>query len=506
VTLITGGYRSPLVMGLTPWTKARLDWPSIRTDWPPYQEADRLVRYAEYTALIENAPADVFDDLKLRDDQKTKILIAANLPELLCQVWADAIWSDPPTIELPSTAAEDAWEAIDKANRWTIEGAEESIFGAAFSGHSIVRLFRSEELGAITGSEVQIEEIDPAIYFPILKAGSSRIVESVVLAWEEDRAPIDAPKQDVWQVREIHDVDDGVYQIQKQERKQGGPTSQDPFRNVGGPQIAQGVDFLPIVDLHAKRWRGRYWGVSELHRQLSLVDEIDNTLSNVAEILEYHGKPLLQVPASMIFGGTLMKGADKAMGIRDPAQAPIARYITYDGQIANQLSQLDKLLELAFLTAEVPRTYFGLGLEGGVPSGTSLKLQLQNYLKKAGRWQRKETMRTETLVPMALHLAGGFQREDVVPEVGHGSPLPVDDEQQVRIVAAAVTASLMTQKSGVRVMKRLGYVEDVDDEMNELEAEKEASVARMPQLPPGNDGQPTTRPGQPGQPPAGEQG
>jgi len=462
---IVGGYDRPLIQGLTPWTATRVSTLAQRSDWPPTIDEERLDAYVDFENLILNRPDLVFADLGLAPAQKEKILIAANLPELLCNVWADATWSDPPTIELPSTKGDDAWGEIDRANSWTDIGAWESVFGAAFSGHSIVRLYRDEER---TVSPVVIEEISPAIYFPVLRPGSARVVDFVVLAWEEDRAEPLSTRSDVWQIREIHRIEDGRYTITKEERK---ADRGQAFGMVS--RLVTDLDFLPFVDLHAKRWRGRYWGVSELERNLSLFDSIDNTLSNVGEILEYHGKPMLQVPYSSLFGGTLKKGADRVLGIRRHEEADVARYITFDGQISAQIENLDKTLELAFLTAEVPRTYFGFDAGQSSPSGTSLKLQLQNYLKKAARWQRADSVRQEAIVDYALRITGGFEEAARIAKITSGSPLPADDEQEARIETTLYGQGLSSRRTSLTKLRR---VEDVDEEIAAIEQDKADSV------------------------------
>lgn len=487
---LISSYDQPILLGLTPYTKTTITIEGLRTpDWPPYIDSARLGLYEDFTALIENRHQDVFASLQLATSQKEKIALAIALPELLCNVWADAVWSDPPTIEYGTTVLDDRWSVIDKATDFSESAAWESVFGAAGWGTSVLYLRRDESRIDEFGTSVVIDEIDPAIYFPILKPGSSRELQAVTLAWEEDRSTRE-DKPEVWQVREYHFVAEGQYTIVTQERRQASGLSGDVFRTVKTEQ-PDGVDFLPFVDMHAKRWRGRYWGVSELSRGMGLFDQIDNTFSNIAEILEYHGKPMLQVPASVIYGGILQKGADKTIGIRRAEDANIARYITYDGQITAQLQSLDKLIESLFLTNEVPRTYFGLGTESAPPSGVSLKLQLQNYLKKAGRWQRNETNRLNRLLPMALKLDGVVSADvlkNATPEITHGSPLPADDEQQVRIVTAAESAGILSKKSAVRVMKRLGYVTDVDEELADIEDEKAASIAALPAPMQGNVG------------------
>lgn len=507
---IISAYGSPIVEGLTPYTRTSVQIVERRSDWPPARDQARLSVYSDYMALIENRPGDIFDDLMAREDQKSKISLALGLPELLCNVWADAVWADPPEVEMPSTKLDDRWSAIDDANDFSEIGGWESMFGAAAWGTSVLRLRRDEARLDLYDSDVVVEEIDPAIYFPILKRGSSRDVQSVVLAWEEDRSDPDAEVQDIWQVREFHYVEQGQYKSVRQERKPAGAFNRADFVIVK-EEAPPGVDFLPFVDLHAKRWRGRYWGVSELSRIVTIVDEIDNTLSNVAEILEYHGKPMLQVPASVIYGGTFLKGADRTMGIRRPEEANIARYITYNGQITEQLADLDRLLELALLTCEVPRTYFGLGTNAAAPSGTSLKLQLQNYLKKAARYQRAESMRLRTLIPMAIRLdsKGGVAKlRDAMPEITHGSPLPADEEQEARIEQGLFGAGMSSLELSIRKLRRVP-ADQIDEEIARISAEKAASVSALPaalRANAGFPGAPATAPGaaQPsGTPPSG---
>lgn len=480
---IISSYGSPIIAGITPYSVVRVDpYAEIRaSDWPPYIEDARLQKLRDFTALLENRPAEVFADLALAESQSSKILLAAALPELLATVWADAVWTDPPTIELPSTTADDRWAAIDTANDWTEIGAWESVFATAGWGTSILYLTRDPERQERLGldSDVKITEIDPAIFFPVLRGRSSREFESVVLAWTEDRSDPGSDRVNHWHVRELHEVIAGQYTITYQERRAEGAAARNAFQTTG-EERPEGVDFLPFVDMHAKRWRGRYWGVGELERNLSLFDDVDNTLSNVAEILEYHGKPMLQVPASVIYGGTLTKGADKTLGIRRPDEATIARYITFDGQLATQMASLDKTIELILLTAEIPRAYFGTGNDAAPASGVAYKLQLQNFLKKAARYQRAESQRSRTLIPMALRLDGmAGDGAALMPKITHGSPLPADDEQDARIEQGLYAAGMTSLELSLRKLRRVPS-DEIDDEIARINEDKEDAIGRLP--------------------------
>jgi hypothetical protein len=471
---------APLVWGLTPYTLLPpLDFAGLldRSDWPPTVDAERLDRYTEYEALVENRPYDVFEDLQLKGEQRTKIVLALALPELVCNVWADSVWTDPPELEFGGSQANDRWETFTREN--DIEQAGwESIFSAAMRGTSVWKLHVNEDEPI---EQIRLDEVPASIFFPTLKKGSDREFESVVLAWEEDRADASSNRIDLWYVREFHVIDDtGKYRIRQQEKR-----ARERDRNAWNTTLDQPteLDFVPFLDLHGARWAGRFWGMSELARITSIVDEIDNRLSDIAEVLEYHGKPILQVPKSLMRGTVLEIGADRAFGIADAELADIARYITYDGKIADQISALDKLIELGMLTCEVPLGYFGMGIEGASVSGTALKLRLQNYLKKAARWQRRETKRLRQLGEYVMRIDGKSQEIARDSKVNHGSPLPADDEQEARIENLLTGGMpLSSRRTSIQKLRR---VEDVDEELRLIEADAEATAPPAPTVAPG---------------------
>jgi Phage portal protein, SPP1 Gp6-like len=464
---------SPVVAGITPFVERRAVVPSGgASDWPPDIDTDRLAAYADYIALVENRATDVFTDLGLAPDEETKLAIAVALPELLCNVWADAVWGDEDergvSVELPTNRAQDKWDLVAEAVDLEMIGWE-SVFGTAARGTSVLQIGRDESALDRTGSEITVTEISPSIFFPRLRYGSAREIESVVIAWSATN-PDD---NNVYQYRELHRVERAQYVISYQYRKVG----DTPWRELKPDVAPIGVDFLPFIDMHAKRWGGRYWGLSEIGRNMALFDEIDNTLSNIAQILEYHGAPVLQVPAAVVTAGTLYKGASKAIGIRNPAEAEIARYITYDGQLATQMASLDKNIELALLVSEVPRSYFA-DPNGGSPSGTAMRLRLQNYLKKVGRYRRIETRRIRALADMVLRLddagSGSGPRiadlKDRKPAVTYASPLPADELQDAQIEEGLVGAGLSSRETSITRLRR---VDDVPAEIAKIDADQE---------------------------------
>ena len=458
---------APVVWGLTPYTLlGPITLPGgDPKDFPPYIDADRLEAYADYEALVENRPYEVFDDLKLKGDQRSKIVIALALPELVCNVWADSVWTDPPELEFAASGLNDRWEMFVRENDLQQAGWE-SVFSAAMRGTSIWKLHRDVNDPI---EQVRLDEVPASLFFPRLKAGSDREFESVILAWEEDRGGYGG-KSDLWHVRELHVLDDeGKYRIRYQQRR-----PKETTWLTQKPDETTDLDFVPFIDLHGARWSGRYWGMSELARITSVVDEIDNRLSDIAEVLEYHGKPILQVPKSLMRNQTLEIGADRAFGIGDKELADVARYITWDGKVDDQIAALDKLLELALLTCEVPPGYFGMGVEGSAVSGTALKLRLQNYLKKAARWQRRETKRLRQLGEFVMRIDGQNAKAARDSQAQHGSPLPADDEQEARIENLLTgNAVLSSRKTSIQKLRR---VEDVDEELKRIEADMKSAA------------------------------
>lgn len=488
---VTGSYFTPLVAIGTPYRSVgQITMPGSAVEWAPARDARRLMAYSEMTALLENRPWDVLERLRLEADMEEKVVMALAMPELQCNVWADAVYgdNDPPEVTLPTDQANDRWQAIAGANDLD-QLLWEATFGTAALGTSVLKLRLDE--AAPNGEEVVIEEVHPSIFFPVLKAGSARIMEAVVLAWEEVRGA-DEGKEVTYQVQQIHQVDAGQYRIVYQERV-AGQTAWNTTKTEEPP----GVDFLPFVDTHAKRWAGRYWGISELTRNWTLYAGIDEELSNIGEVLEYHGDPVLQVPASALSQGVLTKSSRRTLAIRRHEDQDVARYITWDGIIEARLKYVDKLIELAMLSSETPPGYWGI-LEGGSFSGTALKLRLQSYLKKAARYQSMETRRIRHLVDYALRLdPAGFRPEDRMAEVNHGSPLPSDEPQEIESEAAAVAGGVSSRKTAVRRLRRVKPSE-VDAEVALIEKEQasmgSSGPAPLPNPPAPLGGTPGTLP------------
>lgn len=447
----------PMVESMTPWTVRTITLPGGQTrDWPPDVDTDRLQAYRDYVALIENRPADVFGRLQLRPEQTDRLILALALPELVCNVWADALWGEnAPDITFAQDGTRETWDQIWTANGGDDELGWQAIFGAAFSGTGIEHVYRDDD------GTVRIESIPPGIFFPTLRRGSSRQIESVTLAWEEDR-PVDSSRLKTWQIRRDYALDGDQLVILTRERAQG-----ETSWNELGELRPEGVDFLPFVDYHAKRWRGRFWGVSELSRASTLFAEIDAALSRLATTLDYHGEPTLQVPASVLFGGVLPKGADRVIGIRNPDEAPIARYIEYGGQLDSQIRELEKLIDLVLLTAEIQKTYTG-DEAGGASSGTALRLKLQGYLKKVGRWTRVDADRMRRLTDFGLRLAGVTDAAQRVATYTAGNPLPVDDEQEIRILSMMKADGTISRRTYMQLSRRF---DDVDEEIAEIDKE-----------------------------------
>jgi hypothetical protein len=475
-----GGFAagSALIEGITPYTVRRISvGDAIQgRDWPATIDADRLKAYGDFESLVTSQPWEVFDRLTLRPGQEERVVLSVALPELLCNVWADGLYGESaPEITFPADATRDTWDAI-----WSDNGGDdvlgwEATFATAMRGTGVIHVFREDD------GRVRLEPISPGIYFPQLRNGSSRDVEAVRLAWEEDRADPDSDRSEIWQIKRLYQLDGEQLVVTTLERKSGSSTG---FAVVD-EERPEGVDFLPFVDTHAKRWDGRYWGISELARSMSLFAEIDQRWSQIGEILDYHGDPMLQVPASMLSGSTLAKGNQRALGLRDPREAYVARYITFDGKVADQIATIEKLVSTILLTNEVEEAYFGQ-IEGGSPSGTALRLRLQNYVKKVGRWERKDDERLRRLADLALRLADVTEAEARIPKIDRGSPLPADEEQEGRVLQSWQKAGLLSRKTTLRLSR---LVDDPEEELRAIDADQPApgSAQGLPA--------PDTRPG-----------
>ena len=211
-----------------------------------------------------------------------------------------------------------------------------------------------------------------------------------------------------------------------------------------------------------------------------MFDEINNRLSQVASILDKHADPAMAVPVGMLAedetGRPYFRIAqDKVFEVLGKEDI-VPQYITWNGNLNESLQEIDKLVDMLLIAAEIPPIALGMNDSGtSGSSGLSIKFRMQSLLSKVNRKKLYfnqgvvKVLYTAQLLEQALGIA---DYNPVKPKIVFKDGLPVDSLQEVNEMN--VRTGGMPTISRKTAMMRLDNLteEQADAEIELIKAEQ----------------------------------
>jgi hypothetical protein len=151
--------------------------------------------------------------------------------------------------------------------------------------------------------------------------------------------------------------------------------------------------------------------------------------------------------------------------------------MTWEGQLAAAYQQVDRLLDLMFITSETAPSAFGLDKFGIAESGRALRLRLLRTLAKINRKRLyydaalKAALLTAQMLDVSL---GSGKYEPAEPTIQWADGLPEDMVEMVEIESQRLAAGNTSMESSVR---RLDGPDAVEAEMARIAEETGQAVA-----------------------------
>jgi len=235
------------------------------------------------------------------------------------------------------------------------------------------------------------------------------------------------------------------------------------------------------------------WGTSDLVDVVPINREIDERVSDQADIIRFHADP------PVIFTG-VADHADLAVGpgtVWDLPEGADVKLLEWQGQPVAVGEHIERLYRSLYEVTETPRTAFGdSGRQlSGVALETELRPIVQRTLRKRVWWTRALRRRSALVLQLARQFKAGDARSWDVD--GHRvrvvwpPMMPRDDAQEVRNQVALVAAQLRSTRTA---MDALGE-ESPEDEIERI-LEDRAALADPAANPAA--GQPSDREGDDG--------
>jgi SPP1 Gp6-like portal protein/uncharacterized protein DUF4055 len=237
-----------------------------------------------------------------------------------------------------------------------------------------------------------------------------------------------------------------------------------------GPNPYGGIPFVHVPNLPMAN---EPWGVSDLVDLIPINREINERISDEADVIRFHADP------PIVFQG-VTDHADLAVGpgtVWDlPSDADV-KLLEWHGQSVAVGEHIDRLYRSLYEVMETPRTAFGDG--GGALSGVALEMELrpivQRTLRKRVWWTRALRRRSALVLELARRYGigkGGAALSRVEAQrirVLWPPMLPKDDVAEVANQVSLVTAGLRSHRTA---MDALG-TESPEEELARVLADRE---------------------------------
>jgi hypothetical protein len=437
--------------------------------YPPKGHEERVRTYERYEKLFLGQHRELFN-VQPRPYQ-LKRYIVANFGGLISRLSADLLFGEQPDFiaSEDDEAAQEALSRIVTHNKLHAVNYE-SALANSFRGDAIYKVRWGLRTPTSEEPEAIIEEVPASIYFPELDDDNVRSVLRVTLAWTR-RDPTD---QRMLYLR-VEEHEPGTIRHKLFKMAGGRAAEQVPLATLEAykdlpEEEPTGLDHIPIFHVPNFRYGSRFWGLSDYEGLESLLESLNNRISQIDEVLDKHVAPKIVVPPGFIDeDGKVRFDRMETIELGPGDQPP--SYITWDAHLTAAFTEFDKLLDLLFMLSETAPSAFGLDKFGVAESGRALRLRLLRTLAKINR----KRLYYDTALKAALLTAqmldvthGSGEYEPAEPAIQWADGLPEDMVEMVEIESQRLASGNTSVESSVR---RLDGPDAVEPEMGRIAEE-----------------------------------
>ncbi|MFT8313256.1 MAG: phage portal protein [Clostridium sp.] len=470
--------------------------------YPPVEHRERVDRYKRNRKLFKGEHFEVFKDYKGSKQQQDLLYISTNIAGVICKKSADFLFGEAVQVKAGNGDSSPEQMAFDKfvdENGLNIL-AYESALANAYRGDSFFKVRYGQEYGGelpkeLDAPRVIIEPVNPEHIFPEASIYNKNKIVAYHIAVP---VLVEVDGEECWQLFvESHyagRIEYRVYNISVLEtRFHGGFTEVTSWKIEDEILEAQnvvvtGVPLPLIVHVPNLSTDDTWEGLDDISEHISIMDEINNRLTQIADILDKHSDPAMAVPSGILGeddegNPTFHVQRDKVFEVMGKEDV-IPQYITWDGQLQQAFTELDKLVDLLLTTAEIPAVALGKP-DGGGTSGTSglaIKWRMNNLLAKINRKRQYYTKGLKDIFVIAQLLEQAVGIADyalTVPQLVFQDGLPKDNAEEATVMNIRTGgAKTLSQKSAIMRMEGMTE-EQAQLEIERINEEAQQAVDRM---------------------------
>jgi hypothetical protein len=441
----------------------------------------RILKYEHYKKLFQCRHIEVFkkahDWVKANPEEGKRLYIAVNFPRLISTLIADLLFGEPFRIDVPDNLrAQD--ELREMSTRTTLRGnLYESALSGSYRGSAVLKAKWTAGKGS------SITSVPNQYYFPHPDPDDLRTLLGETIAWTRKEG------DKTYLRREIHTPGHVHQELWLMEGNT--PKTQEPLSllNIAVPEdLDTGCPGTLVQYVPNMRLDDELWGESDYDPIEALLEALNDRLSRLHRVLNVHSEPIFVGPPGLLTKVKSERDAyeyDKedrsAIEAPDKDTAEIVRYVTWDAHLSAAFSEIDKILDMIMVCAEVSPDMFGMGKNGFAESGRALKMRWARQLAKRQRREMAYDSALRELLKCAAILDNKFGSG---PSIGDndtinilwGDGLPNDPRDLAEEESLLLAAGISSKKSSyMRVMQ--AEDEGAEREMEQIAKEKREDIA-----------------------------
>ncbi|WP_172423833.1 phage portal protein [Paenibacillus larvae] len=453
----------------------------------------RIERYKENQKLFRGKHYDVFERVhqRLTQSQRDTVYITANFPGLICKKSADFLFGETPTFSAGNgkdhSPEQETIERLVQENRLHIINYE-SALGNAYRGDAFYKVRYSQHYDGFLDESIDpyriiIEQQKAEYVFPEPLPTNENLIFAYHIAY-----PVlyERDGKDDWQLF-VESHYPGLIKYRKlrmepitynmdNKVKQWRIYAEIPPKEGEKREVTTGVPFPLVVHVPNYGTDESWEGIDDLTEHKAIFDEIDNRLSQIANILDKHADPAMAVPTGSLEeddNGQPMFHASRDKVFEVDEKDVVPKYITWDGQLMAAFKELETLLDFLLTTAELPPVALGRDNSGtSHTSGAAVKFRMNSLLAKINRKRQyyAEGLAKVLYIAQLLEHAQSPVKpgyEPTVPKIQFKDGLP-DDELEMANLTSIRTGGKPTLSQKTALMR----VDDMTEEQAEAELER----------------------------------
>ncbi|URZ16869.1 phage portal protein [Clostridium felsineum] len=471
--------------------------------YPPTAHRERIDRYKKNKKVFKGEHFEVFKEYNGSKRYRDLLYISVNIAGIICKKSADFLFGESVQVKAGNgdeSIEQQAFDRFVQENDLNILNYE-SALANAYRGDSFFKVRYGQEMGGevpevFDKPRVIIESQTPEYVFPEASLYNKNKIVAYHIA-----VPVEVVIDGVegWQLFiESHyagRIEYRVFNMSPVEAEANGIEYEIKTWKIDNEiQEAQqivltGVPMPLIVHVPNFGTDDTWQGLDDITEHLPIIDEINNRLTQIADILDKHADPAMVVPAGTL--GTDIEGNPYFVVARDKVFEAQSKndvkpeYITWDGQLQQAFTELEKLINLLLTMAEIPGVALGMN-DGGGTSGTSglaIKWRMNSLLAKINRKRQYYTRGLKQVFTIAQLLELAVGKADyalTLPLLTFQDGLPKDDAEEATVMNIRTGgAKTISQKTAIMRMEGM-TAEQAEREIEQIKEEEQQAVGQEP--------------------------